>query len=108
MADVNLKALAAARPFGAARKALIQAGCWDEHGDGDPGEYEVTLAGTARLTARLKVQARSEEEAEEIACRKAENWSASDWDMDYIDADDIEVEDCERLASAEQPQQGQP
>lgn len=94
MADVDLHALAALPGFGKAKVELQKAGHWDEFGalDAEKRQWVVELSGNVRATATVKVEARSEEEAEKLALAKAEAGKA-DWEVDDdpIDFDVDEV-----------------
>ena len=88
-AEINLHELVRL-PHDAAEKVLRQAGCWDEFANGEELRsvrvrvtYEVRYEDTETVT----VEARSREEAEELAMDKV-----ADMDSDYepLDAEIIE------------------
>ena len=101
MADqqkVNVHELAAL-PYGAAKDALRKAGLWDEYGGEDENEeppgpvrsFKVRVHGTIAVSATVTVEARSEDEAEDLAAKKAEDGLSSDWFYGRTEIDFTEV-----------------
>jgi hypothetical protein len=79
-------------PFGQAETILKREGCWDDHGDTDaePRRWRVRVYGEMQVQAVVTVEARTKDEAEELACDKASD-RMFEW-RDYGDTDVIHSE----------------
>lgn len=83
-------------PYGKARDILREKGLWDEHA-GDAGElrtYRMRVRGEMVVSAIVKVEARSAEEAEELALSQASAWDFQWRDYGDVDCVEAEVEDA--------------
>lgn len=73
-------------PYGKAEEILKSEGFWDEHRqtpDGEMRTYRVRVTGETQVQSVVKVQARSAEEAEELATDMASAWNF-EW-RDHLD-----------------------
>ncbi len=87
---VDLHALANIKGAGVAYRKLLEAGHIDNHaGTGEPREFLMQVYASVYVSCIIRVTARNEDEACEIAENKAENGEFA-W-SDFYDAVDIEV-----------------
>lgn len=104
-----VKELANVPGFGRARQALIATGNWDEHAapDGKKRKYSVRLTATAKASARVKVDARSKDKAEDLALELLDdNKAFARLSWDFEDLDDFEVEESDTKIISEEVANG--
>lgn len=88
----NILKRAVEAPFGMAEEILKREGCWDTHGDTDaaPRKWRVCVYGEMQVQSVVTVEARTREEAEDLAADKARD-PMFEW-RDYGDTDVFHAE----------------